>query len=136
MSRSANLVLPCSSSVRIAERDILSNTSEVEYAVVNRLYAKHTSEKPENCDATGMASLIIGHPAAGDRSPGSGNWIAERSRVSRTTGAGSRYLGTRSKYFLDPTFGGALVPGQRNVFTTTADFTGIAFLTEARPVLP
>jgi hypothetical protein len=33
------------------------------------------------------------------------------------------------KYFLDPTFGGALIPGQRNVFTTTADLTGIAFLT-------
>ena len=40
------------------------------------------------------------------------------------------------KYFLDPTFGGALVPGQRNVFTTTADFTGIAFLTEARRLSP
>ncbi len=40
------------------------------------------------------------------------------------------------KYFLDPTFGGALVPGQRNVFTTTADFTGIAFLNEARRLSP
>jgi len=34
------------------------------------------------------------------------------------------------KYFLDPTFGGALVPGQRNVFTTTEDLTGIAFATK------
>jgi LPS-assembly protein len=33
------------------------------------------------------------------------------------------------KYFLDPTFGGALVPGKSNVFTTTVDLTGIAFLT-------
>jgi LPS-assembly protein len=40
------------------------------------------------------------------------------------------------KYFLDPTFGGALVPGQRNVFTTTADLTGIAFLTSARHLSP
>ena len=31
--------------LRFDERDILSNTSEVEYAVVNRLYAKRTSEK-------------------------------------------------------------------------------------------
>ena len=37
------------------------------------------------------------------------------------------------KYFIDPTFfGGALVPGQSNVFTTTVDFTGIAFLNELR----
>src|SRR5208282_1811280 len=40
------------------------------------------------------------------------------------------------KYFLDPTFGGALIPGQRNVFTTTADLTGIAFLTEPRHLSP
>jgi LPS-assembly protein len=40
------------------------------------------------------------------------------------------------KYFLDPTFGGALIAGQRNVFTTTADLTGIAFLTEARHLSP
>ena len=31
--------------LRFDERDILSNTSEVEYAVVNRLYAKRTSAK-------------------------------------------------------------------------------------------
>jgi len=31
------------------------------------------------------------------------------------------------KYYLDPTFGGALVPGQNNVFTSTIDLTGFAF---------
>ena len=40
------------------------------------------------------------------------------------------------KYFLDPTFGGALIPGQRNVFTTTVDLTGIAFLTQPRHLSP
>jgi LPS-assembly protein len=40
------------------------------------------------------------------------------------------------KYFLDPTFGNALIPGRRNVFTTTADLTGIAFLTDARRLSP
>jgi LPS-assembly protein len=40
------------------------------------------------------------------------------------------------KYFLDPTFGGALIPGQRNVFSTTADLTGIAFVTEPRHLSP
>ena len=40
------------------------------------------------------------------------------------------------KYFLDPTFGGALVTGQRNVFTTTEDLTGIAFATEPRHLSP
>jgi LPS-assembly protein len=40
------------------------------------------------------------------------------------------------KYFLDPTFGGALVPGQRNVFATTEDLTGIAFITQPRHLSP
>ena len=40
------------------------------------------------------------------------------------------------KYFLDPTFGGALVTGQRNVFTTTEDLTGIAFITQPRHLSP
>jgi LPS-assembly protein len=40
------------------------------------------------------------------------------------------------KYFLDPTFGGALITGQRNVLTTTEDLTGIAFITEPRHLSP
>ncbi len=123
--------------LRFDERDILSNTNEIEYAVVNRLYAKRTSEKPESCDATGMASLIIGHPAA--ESPVPWERQAERGGIPCQAEPRVREVVTwelGQKYFLDPTFGGALVPGQRNVFTTTADFTGIAFLTEARRLSP
>ncbi|HVG90467.1 MAG TPA: LPS-assembly protein LptD, partial [Alphaproteobacteria bacterium] len=42
----------------------------------------------------------------------------------------------KMKYFADPTFGGAVVPGTRNVLTTTANFTGIAFLTDPRRFSP
>jgi len=40
------------------------------------------------------------------------------------------------KYFLDTSFGGALVNGQRNVFTTTEDLTGFAFLASPRHLSP
>src|SRR5258708_19519527 len=43
------------------------------------------------------------------------------------------------KYFFDPTFGDALNPllaKQRYVFTTTADFTGTAFLDSQRRFAP
>lgn len=40
------------------------------------------------------------------------------------------------KYFFDPTFGGALVPGQRNVFQTLADLTPFAFADEPRRFSP
>jgi LPS-assembly protein len=123
--------------LRFDERDILSNTSEVEYAVVNRLYAKRTAKKAEDCDAIGMASLIIGRPAV--QSPVPWERQPERGEIPCVAGPQVREVVTwelAQKYFLDSTFGGALVPGQRNVFTTTADFTGIAFLTEARRLSP
>jgi len=123
--------------LRFDERDILSNTSEVEYAVVNRLYAKRMSDKAEDCDANGMSMLTIGRPAAASSVP----WERpqERGEIPCVAEPKVREVITwelAQKYFLDPTFGGALVPGQRNVFTTTADFTGIAFLNEARRLSP
>ena len=42
----------------------------------------------------------------------------------------------KQKYFFDPYFGGALVNGVRNVFTTTDNFTGIAFLASPRRFTP
>ena len=65
-------------------------------------------------------------------------WNSESRRALRRGTGGSRscHLGARPEIFLDPTFGGALVPGTRNVFTTTVDLTGIAFLTDARRLSP
>jgi len=40
------------------------------------------------------------------------------------------------KYYFDPTFGGALIPGQRNVFTSGLDLTGYSFLDGVRHTSP
>ena len=40
------------------------------------------------------------------------------------------------KYYFDPTFGHALMIGRRNVFASTADFTGVAFLNDMRRFSP
>ena len=40
------------------------------------------------------------------------------------------------KFFIDPNFGGALIPNRRNVFDTTLDLSGIAFLTAPRNISP
>ena len=40
------------------------------------------------------------------------------------------------KYFFDQNFGGAVVDGRRNIFDTTLNFSGIAFLTEPRAISP
>jgi LPS-assembly protein len=122
--------------LKFDERDILSDTHEVEYGFVTRLYAKSTSAKPENCSDI-MTPLIAGGPAPESIIP----W--QHPSILQNTPCGAqpsvRELVTwefAQKYFLDPTFGGALVPGQRNVFTTTEDLTGIAFLTQPRHLSP
>lgn len=40
------------------------------------------------------------------------------------------------KYYFDPTFGGAIIPGQRNVFDALQDLTGFAFADGARRFSP
>jgi LPS-assembly protein len=122
--------------LRFDERDLLSNTHEVEYGVVNRLYAKRKSTAAEDCSTT-MQGLLVGGAAPEATIP----W--QHSASQQTAGCLAepqvREVATweiAQKYFIDPTFGGALVPGQRNVFTTTADMTGIAFLTQPRHLSP
>ena len=118
------------------ERDILSNTHEVEYGFVTRLYSKQPSSAVQECD-TPMTALAVGAAAPEQTIP----W--ERAGNSESlpcvVGPEVREVITwqvAQKYFLDPTFGGALVTGQRNVFTTTADLTGIAFITQPRHLSP
>jgi LPS-assembly protein len=117
------------------ERDILSNTHEVEYGFVTRFYAKPTAPIQE-CD-TPMTGLAVGAAAPEQIVP----WQHLSNLESRPCppGPAAREVATwevAQKYFLDPTFGGALVSGQRNVFTTTEDLTGIAFATEPRHLSP
>jgi LPS-assembly protein len=40
------------------------------------------------------------------------------------------------EYFIDPNFGGALIPGRRNVFQSTLDLMAPTFLTEPRNIAP
>src|SRR6185369_10853276 len=46
--------------LRFDERDILSDTNEVEYSLVNRLYAKKASGEAEDCGTPGMPTLMVG----------------------------------------------------------------------------
>jgi LPS-assembly protein len=122
--------------LKFDERDVLTDTHEVEYGFVTRLYAKRTSAKPDDCDAI-MSALMVGGAAPESSIP----WRHTSALTSLPCQAKPQVqeIATwelEQKYFLDPTFGGALISGQRNVFTTTADLTGIAFLTQPRHLSP
>lgn len=130
------------------ERDILSDTHEVQYGLVTRLYAKRHAASIQECEAP-MTGLAVGAAAPEQTVP----WERTRSLENRPCAATADAKEILSwefgqKYFLDPTFGGACVPGdtmrdacalitgQRNVLATTEDLTGIAFLTQPRHLSP
>ena len=118
------------------ERDLLSNTHEVAYGFVTRLYAKAKPSQTHGCEIP-MTGLAVGAAAPEQTVP----WqrISTLDTQPCIAGPETREVVTwevNQKYFLDPTFGGALVAGQRNVFTTTEDLTGIAFATQPRQFSP
>ena len=121
--------------LRFDAEDILSDTNDLEYAIVNRIYAKRLDANVSDCDVQGMSTLSVG----GAPQAGVVPWEPPASPDTRPCASGPREVLTweiAQKYFLDPTFGHALVLGQRNVFDATADFTGIAFLNQLRRLSP
>jgi len=113
--------------IRFDSRDILSDTNELEYAVVQRLYIKPARgsecREPAPAAASAAASAAAVTGDKGEPCPARG----ARELLSWEL---------KQKYFFDPYFGGALVNGIRNVLATTADFTGIAFLASPRRFTP
>jgi len=113
--------------IRFDSRDILSDANELEYAVVQRLYIKPAGGPECRQPApTAAPAAVSGAAVTGDK----GESCPPR---------GARELVSwelKQNYFFDPNFGGALVNGVRNAFTTTDEFTGIAFLTSPRRFTP
>jgi LPS-assembly protein len=93
--------------------DIATNTDEIGYSLTQRFYLRNPEAKP--CDPEDPAT------------PDDCSQQAPREWASWQVS---------QKYFFDPNFGGALIPGRRNVFDTTLDLTAVAFLTSPRNISP
>jgi LPS-assembly protein len=105
--------------IRFDVRDILSNTNEVEFGLLQRLALKR---KHAGCnDEPGSGPSPAGFPVSPCVPAGADEFVSWEVKM---------------KYFADPNFGGAVLNGSRNVFSTTANFTGIAFVTEPRRFSP
>jgi len=115
--------------IRFDSRDILADTNEVEYGFVNRLFSKKTTLSPK----------CFQHPEYSKLSENLTETDSGGFGICQDKSTPAREIlswAIAQKYFGDSSFGGALVPGSRNVFDTTVDFTGIAFLTEPRIFSP
>jgi LPS-assembly protein len=114
--------------IRFDFRDILSDTNEVEYGLLQRLFLKRAHK---DCNNETAKQGTPEKPQA--------NTVKPVSNAPDCTPAGADEFMTwevKQKYYLRPGFGGAIVNGRRNVLETSEDFTGIAFLTDPRRFTP
>jgi LPS-assembly protein len=96
--------------------DIATNTNEVGFSLTQRFYLRAAGDRP--CNNEDAAAAPGDCPDKQNKPREWASWqIAQ-------------------KFFIDPNFGGALISGQRNVFDSTLDLSGIAFLTSPRNLAP
>jgi LPS-assembly protein len=117
--------------------DIATNTNEAGYSLTQRFYLRPLTTAPCNTSAkTGPASTEPGKTDPGktesDQSAPATNDLGPCKSQPR------EWISWQiaQKFFIDPTFGGALIPDRRNVFTSTLDMTGVAYLTSPRNIAP
>lgn len=91
--------------IRFDYVDAIADTNEIEFGVANRFFTRRSTE---NVSDTGVK-----------------NTQEQRSLSSQPYEALT--ITVRGKYFFDPYFGGALVPGQRNQFYPLNTLSGFAY---------
>ena len=110
--------------------DIATNVNEAGFSLTQRFYVRPTGEKPCAADHAGAASEADG---ASDADGEGGEMAADNCPTSPREWASWEIA---QEYFINPNFGGAVIPGRRNVFDSTLDFTAATFLTSPRNLSP
>lgn len=142
--------------------DIITDTNEAGYSLTQRFYLRPNGTKPCSSEsaASRKGSSGVKDPNETDASVGSdpggmgpgrmdSGGVGDNSLpAASATASGSTggycpakprewaSLQVAQKFFIEPDFGGALITGRRNIFESTLDLTGIAFLTAPRNVAP
>jgi LPS-assembly protein len=96
----------------VDSNDIATDTNEVGYSLTQRFYLRPDKSKPCFDDTGAPLTNCPAQPR---------EWASWQ---------------IAQKFFIDPNFGGALIPNSRNVFDSTLDLSGVAFLTSARNISP
>ncbi|HEX8749272.1 MAG TPA: LPS assembly protein LptD [Pyrinomonadaceae bacterium] len=92
--------------IRFDMVDAIADTNEIEYGIVNRFFTRRSTENVSGRSEPEGASR---------RAPLSSQPYEALS------------ITVRGKYFFDPYFGGALIPGQRNQFYPINTFSGFTY---------
>ncbi len=102
--------------------DIATDVNEAGFSLTQRFYLRPTTERP--CKS--------GSDQGSDQA-------ADNDHPEQTCPKTQREWASwqiAQEYFIDPNFGGAVIPGQRNVFDATLDLMAPTFLTSPRNIAP
>lgn len=146
--------------LRFDDLDLLSDTDELEYGVLQHLYFRPRAKKPvalpPGCAASAKAAEEDTGDAADPQQPtldANGIPVATAKAPDQPTRTHKHddpcaqpverprqqewfSWQLAQKHFFAQNFGGAVINTRRNIFDTTLDFSGIAFLTEPRSISP
>ena len=119
--------------LRFDATDVASNTNEAEYGVTQHIYRRASRRVTAAGLPCRTAEVATGSGLNTDTS-------ADAAALPPTSkGCPSEELISwrfTQKYFFDRTFGSAIVNNRRNIFETTLNLSGVAFLTEPREISP
>jgi LPS-assembly protein len=103
--------------------DTATDVNEAGFSLTQRFYLKPTSDRP--CPTGSEAG-------ANDSEPQEDESQVPCPEAPREWASWQ----IAQEYFIDPNFGGALIPGRRNVFDSTLDLAAATFLTGPRNIAP
>ena len=99
--------------------DLATNVNEAGFSLTQRFYLRTTGERP--CVTNGTENGNDKETAAKTCQEPPREWASWK---------------IAQEYFIDPNFGGALIPDRRNVFDATLDLMAATFLTSPRNIAP
>lgn len=116
--------------IRFDSTDAIADTNEIEYGLVNRFFKRHSTE-----NVSGKTPLTSRTTSGTTTDTTNGTNTA--TTVLSSNGKTGAPVATRpeevlaitirGKYFFDPYFGGALIPGRRNQFYPINTFSGFTY---------
>ncbi len=107
--------------IRFDYLDTIAETNEFEYGVTNRFFTRRSTERVGG-------SKGVAFKTQSDDPAAQPTLASQPNEVLSIT--------LRNKYFFDPTFGGALIPGRRNQFYPITTFSGFTYGGLARRFSP
>ena len=149
--------------LRFDDADLVSDTNELQYGVTQHLYFRPKPARPRpgcaavepeasgsaeaetrdvlnpteegGVDANGIPNSSVMVPDAPTRTHARHDPCAPEAGAEPTQQEWFTWTVTQ-KFFFDQLFGGAVINQRRNIFSSTLDLSGIAFLTEPRSIAP